>query len=137
MSDDDGLEELSDGECLALLRTVPVGRVGVSVDALPVILPVNFAVAGREVLFRTIPGTKLKAAMARVVVAFEADRYDLSSGEAWSVLVQGVAEEISDPERIGEADRLVPRSWAFGEGADHLVRIPITVVSGRRLRSVR
>ncbi|MBO0713204.1 MAG: pyridoxamine 5'-phosphate oxidase family protein [Acidimicrobiales bacterium] len=136
MSDHDHLEELSDAACLALLRTVPVGRVGISVDALPVILPVNFVLDDRAVLFRTVPGTKLHAAMAQVVVAFEADHYDASSHEAWSVLVRGVAEEITDPERRTEADGLVPRSWAFGEGADHLVRVPITVLSGRRLRSV-
>lgn len=134
MSDYDRLEELSDQECLALLRTVPVGRVGVSVEALPAILPVNFVVDRGEVLFRTVPGTKLDAAIRRVVVAFEADGYDVATGEAWSVLVRGVAEEITDPGRKSEADRLMPRSWAFGDSADHLVRIPITVVTGRRLR---
>jgi nitroimidazol reductase NimA-like FMN-containing flavoprotein (pyridoxamine 5'-phosphate oxidase superfamily) len=136
MSDYDRLEELSDAECLALLRTVPVGRVGISVDALPVILPVNFVLHGRDLLFRTVAGTKLHAAIARAVVAFEADHYEGSSAEAWSVLVRGLAEEVTDPERRSEADGLVPRSWAFGEGADHLVRIPITAISGRRLRSV-
>jgi uncharacterized protein len=136
MSGYDRLDELSHAECLALLRTVPVGRVGVNVDALPAILPVNFVVDGREILFRTVAGTKLDAAIRRVVVAFEADRYDVATGEAWSVLVRGVAEEISDPGRKSAADRLLPRSWAFGEGAEHLVRVPITVITGRRRRGV-
>jgi nitroimidazol reductase NimA-like FMN-containing flavoprotein (pyridoxamine 5'-phosphate oxidase superfamily) len=134
MSYYDCLEELGETDCLELLRSVPVGRVAVSVDALPVVLPVNFVVDGTEVLFRTVPGTKLLAAVARVVVAFEADDYDTASGEGWSVLVRGVADEITDPGRKSEADRLVPRSWAFGEGADHLIRIPISVITGRRLR---
>lgn len=135
MSEYDRLEELTDAECLVLLRTVPVGRVGISVDALPVILPVNFVLDGWDILFRTVPGTKLDAAFVRVVVAFEADEYVASSGEAWSVLVRGVAEEITDAERKAEANGRVPPSWAFAEGADHLVRIPVTVISGRRLRS--
>jgi nitroimidazol reductase NimA-like FMN-containing flavoprotein (pyridoxamine 5'-phosphate oxidase superfamily) len=136
MSEYDRLEELSETDCLTLLRTVPVGRVAVSVDALPVILPVNFVLDGTEVLFRTVPGTKLQAAVARVVVAFEADDYDTASGEGWSVLVRGVADEITDPGRKSEANRLVPRSWAFGGGeADHLIRVPVTVITGRRLRA--
>jgi hypothetical protein len=37
------------------------------------ILPVNFIVLGQSVVFRTGPGTKLGAAMARTAVSFEAD----------------------------------------------------------------
>ena len=37
-----GLEVLSREECLSLMATVSVGRLGVSIDALPAILPVNF-----------------------------------------------------------------------------------------------
>ena len=38
-------------ECLRLLATVPVGRVGVTIDALPAVLPVNFVMTGGAVVF--------------------------------------------------------------------------------------
>jgi nitroimidazol reductase NimA-like FMN-containing flavoprotein (pyridoxamine 5'-phosphate oxidase superfamily) len=136
MSDYGRLKELSEAECLALLCTVPLGRVGISSDALPAVLPVNFVLQDKSILFRTVPGTKLHAAVAGVVVAFEADHYDQATGEAWSVLVRGVAEEIVDPERRAQAGPIVPGSWACRLGAHHLIQVPITLISGRRLSHI-
>ena len=67
------LRELSRARCFDLLATLAVGRVGVSVRALPAILPVAYAVAGDRVVFRSAPGAKLDAAVHRSVVAFETD----------------------------------------------------------------
>src|ERR1039458_9454482 len=85
------LRELSRAGCFALLATLAIGRVGVSVLALPAILPVGYAVAGDRVVFRSAPGAKLDAAVHRSVVAFETDRYDPAGAWGWRVLVQGVA----------------------------------------------
>jgi len=46
------LRHLSAAQCLDLLATGWVGRVGVTVEALPVILPVNYVVCDEVVLFR-------------------------------------------------------------------------------------
>lgn len=73
MSDRPTFEVLSPNDCLNLLATVSVGRVGVTIDALPVVLPVNFSLLDRAVVFRTVPGTKLDAATAGMGVVFEAD----------------------------------------------------------------
>ncbi|MBO0691633.1 MAG: pyridoxamine 5'-phosphate oxidase family protein [Acidimicrobiaceae bacterium] len=127
-------EELDQAECLALLATVNVGRVGVSSQALPAILPVNFILNGHDILFRTVPGTKLHAAHTGAVVAFEADQLGPATTENWSVLVRGIAEEVTDPTQRAELERLVPDSWAFEGGADYLVRIPAIIISGRRIR---
>ncbi|MGZ4140125.1 MAG: pyridoxamine 5'-phosphate oxidase family protein, partial [Actinomycetota bacterium] len=56
------LRELSREECLELLAGAVVGRLGVSIRALPTILPVNFAVLRDRIVVRTVPGTKLDAA---------------------------------------------------------------------------
>lgn len=121
------VRELSRGQCLALLSTAPVGRVGVSLGALPVILPVNYVVLDERVVFRTVPGTKLDAATARTVVAFEADGHDPHGTWGWSVLIQGVARELTEAgagqgpspatRRLG-----LPRrpSFAFRFGRDHV-----------------
>jgi len=127
-------EELDQTECLALLATVSVGRVGISSRALPAIFPVNFILSGNNILFRTVPGTKLHAAHTGAVVAFEADQLGSVTTESWSVLVRGIAEEVTDPAQRAQLERLVPDSWPFEGGADYLVRIPAIIITGRRIR---
>jgi nitroimidazol reductase NimA-like FMN-containing flavoprotein (pyridoxamine 5'-phosphate oxidase superfamily) len=129
-----GMQELEPEECLRLLATVPVGRVGVTIDALPAVLPVNFVVTSGAVVFATVPGTKLDAATAGAVVAFEADSYGTAEAPGgWSVLVRGIAREVTDPAEIEIAHALPFNSWAWDGGADRYVMIEPTVVTGRRI----
>jgi nitroimidazol reductase NimA-like FMN-containing flavoprotein (pyridoxamine 5'-phosphate oxidase superfamily) len=113
-----------------------VGRIAVSINALPVILPVNYAWSEGDVVFRTSAGTKLAAATAGAVVAFEVDHYDHAGTHGWSVLIQGRAVEIVDPAKIASARRLPLHSWAMDGGADHYVRIRTATISGRRFGPV-
>ena len=109
-----------------------MGRMGLSVKDVPAILPVNFALVGEQIVVRTVTGTKLSAATAQKVVAFEADGYDPSGAWGWSVIVQGIAREITDPSEVARARALPLRAWAFADGvADRLVCIDVGVVSGR------
>lgn len=127
------LEALERDECLRLLATAPVGRIGVTIGALPAILPVNFALVGSHVVVRTVPGTKLDAAMRHAVVAFEADGYALDGSSGWSVLVRGHCSEVTDPAERAALSASPPRPWAFAEGvADRFLRIDLSFVSGRR-----
>lgn len=95
------LKVLSRDGCLALLATVPVGRVGLSIDALPVVLPVNFALLDGDVVFRTVNGTKCHAAAAGAVLAFEADSYEPDGTKGWGVVVPGDVESRKRPVRTG------------------------------------
>lgn len=129
---DDGLELLSDAECRALLAAGTIGRLGMTVSALPVILPVNYAFVDGEVVFRTAEGTKLRAATDGAVVAFEVDSYDTDRRTGWSVLVVGKASEVHDDldtERLRELG-LAP--WANGVRS-HYVRLRPELVTGRRI----
>jgi len=129
-----GIEVLAPAECLRLLASVPVGRVGVTIDALPAVLPVNFVVSGGAIVFRTVPGTKLDAATAGAVVAFEADSYGpVPSTGGWSVLVRGVAHELTETGALAKVGALPLESWAWDGGADRFVRIAPTVLTGRRV----
>jgi nitroimidazol reductase NimA-like FMN-containing flavoprotein (pyridoxamine 5'-phosphate oxidase superfamily) len=130
-----GLEELSRDQCLDLLATVPVGRVGVSVNALPVVLPVNFALLDGDIVFRTARGTKFDAAVAHAVVAFEADAYGANGRRGWSVMVQGTSSELTDPAVLERAHALELAPWGVGAGADRFVRVESRFVSGRRFGS--
>jgi uncharacterized protein len=121
-------------ECFELLSLVSVGRIGASIDALPVILPVYFTPFGESVLFRTTIGTKLDAATVGAVVAFQAEGDEPVDGTSWSVLLQGVASAVSDEDGQARAQSIPVGPWA-GEKMDRrLVRIEATNVSGRRFR---
>jgi len=128
---DEGLEILDEDQCLQLMLTVPVGRVAVALGAVPAVFPVNFALYGRTVLFRTGQGTKLDAAVRHAVVAFEVDHFDALYHNGWSVLAVGRAEAITDSRALVGGDGRV-RPWADGE-RDHYVAIDAELVSGRRI----
>jgi uncharacterized protein len=126
-----GLEVLSDRECLQLLAGHSVGRVGLSVGALPVVLPVNYVVDGDQVVLRTGFGSKLSAAMRNAVVCLEVDDIDVVYHTGWSVLVTGTARELTGAE-AERASHLPLRPWSPTAG-DHLVAISIELLSGRRI----
>jgi nitroimidazol reductase NimA-like FMN-containing flavoprotein (pyridoxamine 5'-phosphate oxidase superfamily) len=126
------LKDLPPHECLSLLAMARVGRVGIAAGEGPLILPVNFIVLGESVVFRTVPGAKLGAAMARAAVSFEADDYAPDGTWGWSVLLRGIASEMAaGPERDSLRVALL-RAWAFHErAADRIVRIDPTSITGR------
>jgi uncharacterized protein len=129
---DDGLEILSPEQCHDLLRRNDVGRVAVTVAALPAIFPVNYAVVDSDIVFRTGEGTKLRAAVERAVVAFQIDHFDKSVGSGWSVMAIGLAEEITEPDELARAQRLALRPFAGGDRA-HFIKIRPEFLSGRRI----
>jgi uncharacterized protein len=106
--------------------------VAVSIGAVPAVFPVNYAMLEGEVVFRIGRGTRLHAAMRNAVVAFEVDEVDPEYREGWSVLVVGVAGEITDDARRARAEALPLRPWAPGS-PEHVVAIRPELVSGRRI----
>jgi nitroimidazol reductase NimA-like FMN-containing flavoprotein (pyridoxamine 5'-phosphate oxidase superfamily) len=128
------LEHLSRTECLNLLALAQVGRVGFVVDGQPQILPVNYALDGDTILFRTDESSALNQA-SMTDVAFEVDSIDDSTQSGWSVLARGRGECIADAidatsERIR---RLTLTTWAPGE-RDRWFTIRPSSITGRRLR---
>jgi uncharacterized protein len=120
-------------QCLQLLGSSAVGRIGASIDALPVILPVHFALFDESVLFRTLPGTKLDAATREAVIAFQADAYQ-PGGMGWSVLVQGLTSAIRDRDGDARTSSIPIKPWVGVEPHHRLVRLDTTNVTGRRFR---
>jgi nitroimidazol reductase NimA-like FMN-containing flavoprotein (pyridoxamine 5'-phosphate oxidase superfamily) len=131
--DRNGLEVLSRAQCLELLGTVRLGRIGVSMRALPVVLPICFALLGEDVVFRSGNGTKLSAAVDRTIVAFEADQVDVEQAIGWSVCVTGVAATLHRPDDLAAVAALDLFQLVRGP-ASHVVRIRSDLVSGRKLR---
>lgn len=110
-----------------------VGRVAVSQAALPVVVPVNYAVLDGDIVIRTGAGTKLDAALAGAVVAFEIDAVDPIYHEGWSVMVQGRAHEVVDPDELMRARALPLTPWAAG-ARDRFVRIASERITGRKIQ---
>lgn len=126
-----GLEILDEQLCRKLLEGESVGRIAVSISALPAILPVNYRMVDGDVVFLTGDGLKSNAAIAGHVVGFEVDHLDPERRTGWSVMMVGRARMVPDGEReaMGDLD-LSP--WAGGAKA-HLVRIHPEFISGRRI----
>jgi nitroimidazol reductase NimA-like FMN-containing flavoprotein (pyridoxamine 5'-phosphate oxidase superfamily) len=130
--DRNGLEVLERNECLRLLGTATLGRIGVSSGALPTVLPVNFRFDGRQILFRTGAGSKLDAATQNAVVAFEVDEIDPVAHTGWSVMVTGIARELTGSSELAAARTPPLARWAPGN--DHrVIAISPELVSGRRI----
>ena len=131
---DNGLEFLTDWECHQLLNRSSIGRVGVAVAGVAVILPVRFAMVGDDVVFFTGRGLKLDAANEHKTMTFQIDGFDRHRGAGWSVLVVGSAEEIDRSELYGrKGETLHP---AAPGDRNHVIRIRTDMVSGRRFGPV-
>jgi uncharacterized protein len=131
-TDHAGLEILPFEDCLRLLDSVSVGRVGFFADGEIVILPVNHLVDGQDVIFRTGSGSKLSSVGGRHLVGFEADRYEDGTHSGWSVLVSGYTEEVESDAEIRRLNDLGLRSWGRAADDPHWIRIRPTSVTGRR-----
>ena len=125
---------LTESECFQHLSQVSLGRIAISIDALPVILPVHFVLSNESVIFPTVAGSKVDTATTGTVVAFQADEQDPFSGDYWSVLLQGMASAAGDSPRDDEDGALPLGSRPDVQRKLHMVRIEATVVSGRRFR---
>ena len=126
------LRTLSPAECFGLLEPGGVGRVGFAAADGIMMLPVNFAVTRKTIVFRTAPDTLL-AVYADGRVSFQADHLDEVLHEGWSVLVHGRAHKVTDEREVRQFEtrtRLEP--WAAGP-RDVYVRITPARISGRRL----
>ncbi len=128
------MEQLDATECMDLLATTTVGRVGFLLDGRPVVLPVNYAIDGHTVVFRSAEGTVLNK-VAMQVIAFEADKIDEDAHSGWSVLAQGVAQDVSEAidTTSEQLRKLSLVSWAPGR-RDRWFRLDATTLTGRRLR---
>jgi len=125
--------ELDREESLRRLASCQVGRVAVSAPGWPpVIRPVNFIFDARtqSVVFRSARGGKLTALLLTRRAAFEVD--GISDGAAWSVIVQGRVEEVTNTAERARLSRLDLRPWVPGD-LPHWLRLGTTAVSGRRI----
>ncbi|HUB42525.1 MAG TPA: pyridoxamine 5'-phosphate oxidase family protein [Streptosporangiaceae bacterium] len=126
---------LSATECFNLLEPGGIGRVGIAAEDGVIILPVNYAVKGQAIIYRTAPDTLL-ALHVNTQVSFEVDRCDETLHEGWSVLVQGHAHEVTDEHQVQQIENTMHlKPWAPG-ARDVYVSLAPAEISGRRIQPV-
>jgi uncharacterized protein len=118
---------LAPAECIRLLAGEHIGRVAISVNALPAILPVRFAIDRGEIVFRASPGGVLAEATRHAVIAFEADGLEPGVG-SWSVLATGVAHHLAEHDA-----RVLTSLPPWSSETDVVVALAPQLLSGRRL----
>ena len=127
-----GIEVLDRDQCLELLAADDFGRIGLEEGGHPLILPINYAMDGEDVVFRTAEGTKLDA--ARQPACFEIDEHDSEARTGWSVVVRGRLEEVTPAHDRALFDRVadLAKPWAEGE-KPHVLRLVAESIQGRRI----
>lgn len=128
------LEQLDEQDCRRLLQAAPHGRLAFTEGALPMVLPVTYAVRGKDVV-ASVVGVDVDRLIHGAIVAFEVDSYDAQTQDGWCVSVIGPARRITDSELIAELDALgfAPYTPDADPGRQY-VAIQIAVLRGRRLR---
>ncbi|MFB4298526.1 pyridoxamine 5'-phosphate oxidase family protein [Actinomadura sp. NTSP31] len=127
------LQALDADTCLALLQSVPVGRVAwCAEDGTASILPVNFVMDGTALVFRTAPGSKFEAIRAGRPLTFEADDLEPALRTAWSVLLTGTAQTVTDPPEVDRLRSLPLAPW-LDSPEPFFVRLTPEKITGRRI----
>ena len=131
------MEELDQNECLRLIAPGGIGRIAYVGRFGPAVLPVNYELLDKAVVFRTAANGPLDEDLrtgitgADYKVAFEIDVIDLASQTGWSVLIQGPAHRVTTAEEDAVRQTGV-QSWAPGD-RELFVRIVPSRITGRRI----
>lgn len=127
-----GIEILSEHQCRELLASRDLGRIAFPLGHETEIFPVNYSTDGVIVVFRTGRGTKLtRSTVSRVT--FEVDEWDPVGKVGWSVVLKGVAEEVTsgiDPFATALRSREIA-PLAPGEH-DYWIAVYPASITGRR-----
>ena len=131
------ITQLDDQECLELLRTTTVGRIGFVHEGRVLVIPVNFLLDDRSIVVRTAPDGPLSTLpSSSVLVAFEIDHHDDLAGSGWSVLLNGGVDTVSEEHLASLPGASTRLPWAGGDRS-LLLRLTPTTISGRRVRRHR
>jgi hypothetical protein len=125
------VEILGADECWSYLQSSYIGRLAVINGAIPEIFPVNYLVMEKTLLFRTAPGTKLRALLTGAVAALETDGLNAYSTEVWSVVVKGIPEPFDESHISPVIEDANREPWGPGL-KEHLICLRPNEVSGRR-----
>lgn len=118
-------DEMTASDCWDRLKSISLGRLGISISALPAILPVQYYVEGDALAICLGHYSYAGRTLDDAVVAFAADAIDSSTGLGWTVQVQGrsrMRKNLGVPVDCGQP------------AAGHIMRVEPVTVTGHRVR---
>lgn len=118
---------LTTERCWELLRADELGRLAFRMSDEVHLVPINYAVDGDTILFRTAGGNKLLGVTMHPEVVFEIDSYD--HDRAHSVIVRGIARRLEEDEEH-RAENVPLRPWV-NTPKYNVVEIRPTEITGR------
>ena len=124
-----GFAKLDDRECLGLLQSEHLGRLGLTAGALPVVVPVEYQLVDRSIIFATEAGTKLNGARKHAVACLEIDGTEPTTGAGWTVLATGRLRELPDATSAVPDHALALLPWGLPV-AEHYVALEIELLGG-------
>jgi nitroimidazol reductase NimA-like FMN-containing flavoprotein (pyridoxamine 5'-phosphate oxidase superfamily) len=133
------LEELDEAECLRLIASGGIGRIGFSGRYGPTVMPVNYQLYEGTIVFRTAHDSatdedlRTGIANAEYKVAFEIDDFDAATRTGWSVLIQGSAHHVESGAERASVSAAGVEPWPGGD-RELFLRIAPSRVTGRRVR---
>lgn len=130
MYDDEVITELTPEQCWDMLRAEEFGRLVYRLVDEVHIVPINYAVDGDTLLFRTAEGSKLLGVVMHPEVLFEIDRYD--DHEAQSVIVRANARRLEEDEEH-RSENIPLRPWV-GTLKYNVVEMAPFEITGRRFQ---
>ncbi len=92
--DGGGPVNLGRSECFDRLAGNEIGRLSLTVGALPTIVPARYEVVGNDVWIESPEGHSVGAVLENAVVAFQTDGEETDSDAWWSVVVVGLANRV-------------------------------------------
>ena len=119
------LGALDERECWELLGSVSVGHVGLSIGALPSVLPAQYYRDGQTLVICLGSDEVPMSSLIDAVIAFSVDAFDSSSGVGWAVQAQGIAHHATTggmPTSSGQ------------ESGEQVVHLEPVNLKGQRLR---
>jgi nitroimidazol reductase NimA-like FMN-containing flavoprotein (pyridoxamine 5'-phosphate oxidase superfamily) len=122
---------LPHNECIVGLQSQRIGRLALSIDALPAVLPVYFVLEASAVVFRTRSGSVLDRHCRNTVVAFEVDSHDAARREGWSVMLVGTANVLGASAELASLSADLDRIGA--PAGDVVIKIEPGSLTGRAL----
>ena len=126
------LEVLAPGECLRLLESRNIGRLGYCTDFGPRIVPMNYTLIGDQLTFRTGADTEAARHVPSHAIGFEVDHLDEYLHTGWSVLVLGNARLLDEASLRMLDIRQTPQPWPEGQRS-LVMQLPLSKMTGRRV----
>ena len=126
------MDDLLDEVCWHLLAGSRLGRIGFVSAGEPWVLPFNFGMRDKALVFRTTEGSMLHALGDGAPAAVEIDNVDQAAQTGWSVIVRGRVWEITDPKEIATFAEGSVQPWAPGANDRWMWVLP-HAISGRSI----